>query len=196
VYGEELPELSDKQRQALIEGSVGGGISVPTSEEDADADGDKEETANTVKAKITFGSDGEGTIEKVKSQRANSKRAKKLKHFQKETPKVSAIGESKTEEEHIEDAPEIVPGSITAGGKPISDKDFARKLTRKAPKKKKDVQVEMTGIGSIGMNLGGPQGDPYKGRESNWEPSKSKKSGKKNKASTANFITQAFKGLK
>lgn len=89
TYSEDLPGLTDEQRQSLIEGSVGGGVSIPTKKLDLDDDGDTEEVANTVKAKIKFDKTGQGTIEainKVNAPRTNSKRSKKLRRASKLVP--------------------------------------------------------------------------------------------------------------
>ena len=144
TYDLDLPELTDEQRQSLIEGSVGGKVSIPTKSVDADADGDEEDTANTVKAKIEFDKSGQGTIQainKVNAPRTNAKRAKKLRRSAKKTTEVSNVEEMTS------------VGSIgMSWGAPEADPYKGRKsnwepATKKSPQddtKKKKLRNEIT----------------------------------------------------
>lgn len=83
---QDLPKVSDGERESLIEVSLG--LTAPTKKVDADADGDSEETLNTTVPKLKFAQrkDVVGTVDKVNVPRTNAKRSRKLRRAAKEIP--------------------------------------------------------------------------------------------------------------
>ena len=120
VYDQDLPEMSDSQRESLIEVSLG--LNVPTKKVDVDTDGDTEETANVTvgKPKVANRTTAVQAIDKTNVPRAAAKRNKKLRRFASKVPEAST------------------------------------------------VHSEMTTVGSIGINLAGAKGKPYKKGRSSW----------------------------